>query len=41
MAGGYFYGFHRSHIPPYIIQGLFALVFFLYLSRPEVRDRLR
>ena len=41
MAAGYFYGFHRTHIPPYIIQGLFDLVFFLYLSRPEVRDRLR
>jgi hypothetical protein len=41
MAAGYFYGFHRTHIPPYIINGLFALVFFLYLSRTEVRDRLR
>lgn len=40
MAAGYFYGFHRTHIAPYIIQGLFALVFFLYLSRTEVRDRL-
>jgi hypothetical protein len=41
MAAGYFYGFHRTHIPPYIINGLFALVFFLYLARTEVRDRLR
>jgi len=41
MAAGYFYGFHRTHIPPYIVQGLFALVFFLYLSRTEVRERLR
>ncbi len=41
MAAGYFYGFHAAHRPPYIIQGLFALVFFLYLSRPEVRERLR
>lgn len=41
MAVGYFYGFHRMHNPPYIIQGLFALVFFLYLSRTEVRERLR
>ncbi|HZQ42494.1 MAG TPA: hypothetical protein VFA99_04550 [Acidobacteriaceae bacterium] len=40
MAAGYFYGFHRTHIAPYIIQGLFALVFFLYLSRLEVRERL-
>ncbi len=41
MAAGYFYGFHRTHIGPYIVQGLFALVFFLYLSRTEVRERLR
>jgi hypothetical protein len=41
MAAGYFYGFHRTHIPPYILNGLFALVFFLYLARTEVRDRLR
>ena len=41
MAAGYFYGFHRTHIAPYVIQGLFAMVFFLYLSRTEVRERLR
>jgi hypothetical protein len=41
MAAGYFYGFHRTHIAPYIILGLFDLVFFLYLIRTEVRDRLR
>ena len=41
MAAGYFYGYHRTRIAPYLIQGLFALVFFLYLSRTEVRDRLR
>ncbi len=41
MAGGFFYGFHRTHIPPYIVQGLFALCFFLYLIRPETRARLR
>ncbi len=41
MAAGYFYGFHHMHAPPYIINGLFDLVFFLYLSRTEVRERLR
>jgi hypothetical protein len=41
MAGGYFYGFHRAHFGVYVIQGLFALLFFLYLSRAEVRERLR
>ena len=40
MAAAYFYGFHVAHRPPYIIQGLFALVFFLYLIRTEVRERL-
>ncbi len=40
MAAGYFYGYHRTRIAPYIIQGLFSLVFFLYLSRTEVRERL-
>ncbi|QMV18646.1 hypothetical protein GOB94_08095 [Granulicella sp. 5B5] len=41
MAAGYFYGFHRAHATPYIIQGFFDLLFFLYLVRPEVRERLR
>ena len=41
MAAGYFFGFHKTHHAPYLIQGLFALCFFLYLSRPEVRERLR
>ena len=41
MAAGYFYGFHRFHAAPYIINGLFDSVFFLYLSRTEVRERLR
>lgn len=41
MAAGYFYGFHRVHVAPYVINGLFDLVFFLYLSRTEVRERLR
>jgi hypothetical protein len=39
-AGANFYAFHRAHMGQYLIQGLFLLVFFLYLSRPEVRDRL-
>jgi hypothetical protein len=41
MAFGYFYGFHKTHFPSYVVQGLFSLVFFLYLSRTEVRERLR
>jgi len=35
-----FFAFHASHIGGYLIQGLFTLLFFLYLSRPEVRERL-
>ncbi len=41
MAAGYLYAFQRSHIAPFILQGLFDLCFFLYLVRTEVRDRLR
>jgi len=40
-AGANFYAFHHTHMGPYLLQGAFLLVFFLYLSRVEVRDRLR
>ncbi len=33
--------FQKTHVAPFLVQGLFALVFFLYLVRTEVRDRLR
>jgi hypothetical protein len=33
--------FSRTHVGPFLVQGLFALLFFLYLVRTEVRDRLR
>jgi hypothetical protein len=35
-----FFAFHTTHIGAYLVQGLFALIFFLYLSRTEVRDRV-
>ena len=38
---GNIFVFEKTHQGPYLIQGLFALVFFLYLVRTEVRDRLR
>ena len=41
LSGLYFYGAEKTHSGPYVIQGLFSLVFFLYLSRAEVRERLR
>jgi len=40
LSGGYFYEFRVVHAAFYIIQGLLMLVFFLYLIRPEVRDRM-
>jgi hypothetical protein len=38
---GNLFVFQRTHAGPFLLQGLFALVFFLYLVRTEVRDRLR
>ena len=40
LSASYFYVFTRIHQGPMIIQGLFMLVFFFYLVRPEVRDRM-
>ncbi len=38
---GYLFVFQMTHGAPFLVQALFALLFFLYLVRPEVRDRLR
>jgi drug/metabolite transporter (DMT)-like permease len=38
---GNLFVFEKTHAGPFLVQGLFALVFFLYLVRTEVRDRLR
>ena len=38
---GNLFVFEKTHAGPYLVQGLFALVFFLYLVRTEVRERLR
>jgi hypothetical protein len=35
-----FRAFHETHVGGYLIEGLFAMLFFLYLSRTEVRERL-
>jgi hypothetical protein len=40
FAAGYLYYFSRTHIGFFLIQGLFGLVFFLYLARQETRARL-
>lgn len=41
LSASYFYVFTRVHQLPALIQGFFMLLFFLYLVRPEVRDRMR
>jgi hypothetical protein len=40
LSASYFYVFTRVHAAPLIAQGAFMLLFFLYLVRPEVRDRM-
>ena len=40
LSASYFYLFTKVHQAPAIVQGLFMLLFFLYLVRPEVRDRM-
>jgi hypothetical protein len=41
LAAGDFFLYSRKHIGFLLIRGLFSIVFFLYLSRTEVRERLR
>ena len=40
LAAGYLFVFGRTHSPPAMVQSLFGMVFFLYLVRTEVRERL-
>jgi peptidoglycan/LPS O-acetylase OafA/YrhL len=40
LALGYLFVFEKTHAGPYLLEGLFALVFLLYLVRTEVRERL-
>ena len=40
LSATYFYTFSMARQMPSILQGLFMLLFFLYLVRPEVRDRM-
>jgi hypothetical protein len=41
LAGLFFFKFYTDQQLPFIIQGLMNLIFFLYLVRPEVREKLR
>ena len=40
FAAGDFYLLSRTHAGFFLVRGLFVLLFFLYLIRTEVRDRL-
>ena len=41
LAAVFFWRFSAGHQLPYIVQGLLNLVFFFYLVRAEVREKLR
>jgi hypothetical protein len=41
MSLGYVYASHVTHNPALLVMAGFTLVFFLYLSRTEVRERLK
>jgi hypothetical protein len=41
LAGLFFFKFYTDRQLPFIVQGLMNLIFFLYLVRPEVREKLR
>jgi hypothetical protein len=41
LAGYHLWLFSAQHQLPAMVQGMLNLVFFLYLVRPEVRERLR
>lgn len=40
LATGDLYYFTRTHIGFFLVRGLLTLIFFLYLVRPEIRERL-
>jgi len=40
FATGDFFYFSRTHVGFFLMRALFVLVFFLYLVRPETRQRL-
>ena len=41
LSLGDFYFFEKSHVGFFLVRALFSLLFFLYLVRTEVRERLR
>lgn len=40
LSVGYFFHFSKVHQAGALVQGIFALLFFLYMVRPETRERL-
>jgi hypothetical protein len=40
-AGSFLWSFTTQHVPASLVQGLLNLVFFLYLVRTDVREKLR
>jgi uncharacterized membrane protein (DUF2068 family) len=41
MTGSFLYNYTSQHISSSLVQGLINLVFFLYLVRTDVREKLR
>jgi hypothetical protein len=41
LSLGDFYFFEKTHVGFFLVRALFSLLFFLYLVRTEVRERLR
>ena len=41
MSGRFLWGFTTQHAPSLLVQGLLNLVFFLYLVRTDVREKLK
>lgn len=41
LMGLFLWKFSVQHELPFIVQGLLNMIFFLYLVRPEVREKLR
>ena len=40
LSAGFFFYFSKTHQARMVVWGCFMLLFFLYLVRPEVRDRM-
>ena len=41
LSASFFWGFFMQNNYPSLVQGLLNLVFFLYLIRPDLRDKMR